>query len=82
MLGIRMASLSALPAYTKEVTERPDSSRLATYLDFFSALLWPGGPYAPGFFVPNQKKKGYESRANQGQFNDLKELLSQSFIDS
>lgn len=34
-----MASVSALPAYTKEVTERPDSSRLATYLDlFFSAL--------------------------------------------
>lgn len=39
MLGITMASVSALPAYTKEVTERPDSSRLATYFDlFFSAL--------------------------------------------
>lgn len=34
------ASVSALPAYTKEVTERPDSSRLATYFDLFSALLW------------------------------------------
>jgi hypothetical protein len=50
MLGITMASVSALPAYTKEVTERPDSSRLATYFDLFSALLWPGGTLRPWFF--------------------------------